>query len=106
MFQLFNVFRFLTVELFSHLKIISNKQLFMIKKRLVISVLKKYMASNSIIVTVLEGATMHNKATHTYTHTYGGREGWKEEGGRKERKGGRGRKRRRMFFYKEFTALY
>lgn len=88
MFQLFNVFRFLTVELFSHLKINSNKQLFMV--RLVISVLKKHMASNSIIVTVLEGATMHNKATHTHIHTH-------MEGGRK---------RRRMFFYKEFTALY
>lgn len=104
MFQLFNVFRFLTVELFSHLKIISNKQLFMIRKRLVISVLKKDMASNSIIVTVLESVTMHNKTTHTKKKW---REGGMERGRGKEGEKGREReKEKKMFFYKEFTALY
>lgn len=87
MFQLFNVFRFLTVELFSHLKIISNKQLFMIRKRLVISVLKKDMASNSIIVTVLESVTMHNKTTHTKKKMEGGRDGKRKGEGRREREG-------------------
>lgn len=91
MFQLFNVFRFLTVELFSHLKIISNKQLFIIRKRLVISVLKKYIASKSIIVTVLEGATMHNRGTHTHSHIW--REGRRERG-RREGEGRREREER------------